>query len=93
MLENQLLVVQKLFQWKVRDPNWIHRRLSKNHDCIRLEQISKESKTAIKNTLNQWQWLPAWNKEDLGQSALTEAHGDCAGGQSSPWEPRIGKRK
>jgi len=42
MLENKLLVVQKLFQWEGRDPNWIHRRLSKNHDCIRAGQISKE---------------------------------------------------
>ena len=91
MLENQLLVVQNLFQWEGCDPNWIHRRLSKNHDCIRLEQISKVSKIVIKNTLNQWKWKLAWNNEDLDQSMLTEAHGDCAGGQSSPWEPWIGK--
>jgi len=35
MLKNQLLVVQKLFQWEGHDPNWIHRRLLKNHDSIR----------------------------------------------------------
>jgi len=91
MLENQLLVVQKLFQWEGRDLNRIHKELIRNHDYIRSGQISKESKTAIKNTLNQWQWQPVWNDEDLGQSALTEAHGDYTGGQSSPWEPRIEK--
>lgn len=66
MLENQLLVIQKLFQWEGHDPNWIHKELSKNHDCIRSGQISKESKTTIKKALNQWQWQLAWNDEDLG---------------------------
>lgn len=75
------------------DPNWIHQELSKNHGCIRSRQISKNSKIAIKNTLNQWQWQPAWNDEDLGKSALIEAHGDYAGGQSSPCEPQIRKRR
>ena len=73
------------------DPNQIHQRLAKNHDCIRSGRISKNSKTTIKNTLNQWQWQPVWNDKDLGQSALTEAHGDYTGGQNSPWEPWIGK--
>ena len=36
---------------------------------------------------------PTRNDEDLGQSTLTEAHGEYAGGQSSPWESRNGKRK
>ena len=53
----------------------------------------KNYKTAIKNTLKQWQWHPAWNDEDLGQSALTEAHGDYVGDRISPWEPQIGKRR
>ena len=48
MLKNKILVVQKLFKWEGRDSNQIHRRLSKNHDCIRSEQISKESKIVIK---------------------------------------------
>ena len=36
-------------------------------------------------------WQLAWSDEDLSQSALTEAHGDCAGGEISPWEAQIGK--
>ena len=90
--ENQLLVVQKIFQWEGRDPNWIHKQLLKNLDYVAMKQISKVSKTTIENTLNQWPWQLAWNNEDLGQSALTEAHGDNTGGQNSPWEPQIEKR-
>jgi len=49
-----------------------------------MKQILEESKIEIGNTLNQWPWQPAWNDEDLGQSALTEAHGDCTRGLCSP---------
>ena len=34
-----------------------------------------------------------WNDEDLSQSALTEAHGDCAGGENGTWEAQVGKRR
>jgi len=64
----------------VTDSNWIHKELPKNHYCINSGQTSKNSKTEFKNTLNQWQWQPTWNDKGLGQSPLTEAHGDCARG-------------
>jgi len=38
MLENQLLVVQKLFQWEDHDLNWI---LKHFHDYFKLCQASK----------------------------------------------------
>jgi len=57
-----------------------------------MKQILEESKKAIKNTINQCPWQLVWNNEDLSQSTLTEAHGDCAGDQNGPWEPQIGKR-
>lgn len=93
MLENQLLVVQKLFQWEGCDPNWIHKKLSRTMSVSGWSKSLRKSKTMIKNTLNQWQWQPAWNDEDLGQSVLIEAHGDCAGSKIIPWELRIGKRR
>lgn len=36
---------------------------------------------------------PARNDEDLGQSALTEAHGDHVVVQTSNWEIHIRKRR
>ena len=36
--ENQLLVVQKLFQWECRDPNWILKHSLSFHDCFKLCQ-------------------------------------------------------
>lgn len=35
---------------------------------------------------------PARNNEDLSQIALTEAHGDRAGGKTSTWEAQIRKQ-
>lgn len=36
---------------------------------------------------------PARNDEDLDQSALTEAHGDRAGGKNGTWDSRIRKQR
>ena len=57
MLENKLLVVQKLFQCEGCDSNWIHEELSKFHDCIKLRQtLEIYEQRAIRKTSGQWQF-------------------------------------
>jgi len=72
------------------DP-WI---LSQHHDCINLGQkLRIQEHRAIKKTFEQWYLAANGKDKDLSQSALTEAHGDCTGGQTGTWESWIGKRR
>ena len=62
MLENQILVVQKLFQWEVHDLKWIHEnyqssKIVSNHD--RLQKLVNNELSG--KTSGHWQFVA--NKE------------------------------
>lgn len=81
MLENQLLVVQKLFQWEGHDLDWIHKN---SQSSVTISNQDRHKKILANKELSRRPlesgslWL-ARNDEDLSQSALTEAHGDSTG--------------
>ena len=94
MLENQLLVVQKLFQWEGRDLNQIHEDYQSTMTVSKHDRLQRFMSTERSGRpLNNGSWQIARNDEDLGQSALIEAHGDHAEGETGTWEAWIGKRR
>jgi len=51
------------------------------------------NKELLGRPLDSGSFQPARNDEDLGQSTLTEAHGDHAGGKTGSYEAWIEKRR
>lgn len=47
----------------------------------KLQGIERSDQKHLKNSGS---WQLTWNDEGLGQSTLTKAHGDYAGGKISP---------
>ena len=54
MLENQLLVVQKLFQWEGRDTNWIHENYQTAMTVSNQDRLRINEQRAIRKTSGQW---------------------------------------
>ena len=58
MLENQLLVVQTIFQWEGHDLNWIHKNSQSAMTISKSLQSSKlVNKELSGRTSGQWQFV------------------------------------